>query len=69
MVTNTNELHHLLTPQDLADLIRRPIKAIYQMNHRGQIPGAVKLGAKLLFKRDTVLDWINQCEESNEGKQ
>lgn len=32
--------------------------SIYQMSYRKQIPGAVKLGGKLMFETRAVLAWI-----------
>ena len=32
--------------------------SIYQMSSNKQIPGATKIGNKLMFETQTVLDWI-----------
>ena len=33
--------------------------SLYQMHSRGQIPGALKVGGKLLFDTETLRNWIN----------
>ncbi len=50
----------LLTPAEVADLLRTTRKAVYAMTERGQLPGATRIGRRLLFRRDTLLDWLDQ---------
>ena len=50
----------LLTPTEVADLLRTTRPAIYAMSERGQLPGATRIGRRLLFRRDTLLDWLDQ---------
>ena len=33
--------------------------SIYQMHSKGRIPGAVKVGGKLLFDTKTLRDWVD----------
>ena len=35
------------------------MNSLYQMHSRGQIPGALKVGGKLLFDTETLRNWIN----------
>ena len=45
----------------VADLMRetgRARQTVYQMHSAGQIPGAVKIGGKLMFKTAEILPWI-----------
>jgi len=32
--------------------------SLYQMHSRGQVPGAKKMGSKLLFETAVLLEWI-----------
>lgn len=33
--------------------------SLYQMHSKGRIPGAVKVGGKLLFDTKTLRDWVD----------
>jgi excisionase family DNA binding protein len=49
-----------LTPPEMAELLRTTPAAIYVMKARGQLPGVVKVGRRVLFHRQTVLDWLDR---------
>jgi excisionase family DNA binding protein len=49
----------LLTPNEVADFLRTSRKAIYSME-RGQLPGIVRIGRRLLVREDALLDWLRQ---------
>lgn len=48
-----------LTTQELADLLRRPIGSIRQMNYRGTGPARIKAGRACLYAREDVISWLN----------
>ena len=50
----------LLTVAETADLLRTSPKAVYAMVSRGQLPGVRRIGRRLLFRRDALLDWLDQ---------
>jgi excisionase family DNA binding protein len=50
----------LLTPPEVADVLRTTRKAIYSKVDRGQLPGVTKVGRRLYFRRDLMLDWLSQ---------
>ena len=50
----------LLTPVEVADLLRTTKKAIYSMVERGQLPGIVRIGRRVLVREDALLDWLRQ---------
>ena len=50
----------LLTPNEVAALLRTSRKAIYSMVERGQLPGIVRIGRRLLVREDALLDWLRQ---------
>jgi len=52
------ELSRFLTPQQLSELIGWKLTTVYQNRHNGFIPGAKKIGGKLLFDTKTILEWI-----------
>lgn len=45
-----SENHELLTVDEAAELLRTTRKAVYAAAERGQLPGVVKLGRRLLFR-------------------
>jgi excisionase family DNA binding protein len=50
----------LLTPSEVAELLRTTRKAIYSMVERGQLPGIVRIGRRVLVREDALLDWLRQ---------
>ena len=59
-MTGSNGLPVLLTADETAELLRTTRKAIYVMAERGQLPGVTRIGRRLLVRRDSLLDWLNQ---------
>ena len=50
----------LLTVAETAALFRTSRKAVYAMVERGQLPGVIRIGRRLLFRRDALVDWLDQ---------
>ena len=50
----------LLTPDEVADFLRTTKSAVYAMAERGQLPGQARIGRRLLFRRDALVDWLGQ---------
>ena len=48
----------LLTAADMAALLRTTRKAVYAQSERGQLPGVVRIGRRLLFRRADVHRWL-----------
>ncbi len=59
-MTGSNGLPVLLTADETADLLRTSRKAVYVMAERGQLPGVTRIGRRLLVRRDTLVDWLDQ---------
>jgi excisionase family DNA binding protein len=53
------DLPHLLMVEEVAGLLRTSRKAIYASAAAGLIPGVVRPGRRLLFRRDAVLGWLD----------
>jgi predicted DNA-binding transcriptional regulator AlpA len=47
-----------LNPVQLSELTGWKLSTVYQNHHNGMIPGARKVGARLLFEREIILQWI-----------
>jgi len=50
----------LLTTVEVADLLRTTKKAVYAMVERGQLPGVVRVGRRVLFREEALVDWLGQ---------
>ena len=50
----------LLTVAETAALLRTSRKAVYAMVERGQLPGVIRIGRRLLVRRDALVDWLDQ---------
>ena len=54
------ELPFLLRVEDVADVLRTSRKAIYAMAERGTLPGVLRIGRRLLVRRDDLLLWLEE---------
>ena len=61
MITSERDkLPTFLTADEVAELLRTTRKAIYAMLERGLLPGVTRIGRRLLFRRDVLLEWLRQ---------
>ena len=58
--TGRHELPVLMDANDVAHLLRTTRKAVYAMAERGLLPGVLRIGRRLLFRQEAVLDWLRQ---------
>ena len=56
----TTSLPLLLTADETADLLRTSRKGVYAMTERRQLPGVTRIGRRVLYRRDALLDWLDQ---------
>lgn len=54
------ELPKYLSPAQLSDLTNWKLSTVYQNRYNGLIPGAKKMGGKLLFETEVILAWIEE---------
>ena len=57
----------LLTVAETAALLRTSRKAVYAMVDRGRLPGVIRIGRRLLFRRDALVDWLDESCASLPG--
>ena len=57
----------LLTIDDVAAVLRTSRKAVYAMAERGQLPGVVRIGRRLLVSRDDLLSWLDERRAASPG--
>jgi len=62
-------LPSLLTPDEVAALLRTSKKAIYAMIERAQLPGVVRLGRRVLVREADLLEWLRQNTHAIAGKE
>lgn len=62
-MSSPKDLPLLLTADDLAGLLRTTRTAVYALVERGQVQGVVRIGRRMLFRRDEVLTWLGLTEE------
>lgn len=55
-----SELPKYLSPTRLSELTNWKLSTVYQNHHNGLIPGARKMGGRLLFETTTILSWIEE---------
>ncbi len=55
----------LLTVDEVAEVLRTTRKAIYAMAERQLLPGVVRIGRRLLVRRDDLLDWLRESRASS----
>ena len=48
----------VMTPDEVAALLRLNRKTIYDLIRRGELPGARRFGRSIRVSRDAVLDWL-----------
>ena len=65
---NVDQLPDMLTADEVAELLRVNRKTVYEAAKRGDIPGTIRLGRVLRFRRDEVLGWTGQGRAVPEGK-
>ncbi|MET8521516.1 helix-turn-helix domain-containing protein [Nocardioides sp. NPDC004968] len=49
----------LLSPQDLAAYLGKPIQSIYAMNHRGSAPRRIRVGRDIRYRLSDVEAWLS----------
>lgn len=54
------ELPKYLSPTMLSELTNWKLSTVYQNHHNGLIPGARKMGGRLLFETNVILSWIEE---------
>lgn len=50
----------LLTPSEVAIVLRTSRKAVYAMIERLKLPGVVRIGRRVLIREAALLDWLGQ---------
>ena len=62
---SSTRLPHLLTTSEVSDVLRQSQKATYAMIARGQLPGIVRIGRRVLVREDELLNWLDRSRTSS----
>jgi excisionase family DNA binding protein len=63
------DLPYFLTAKETAELLRTTREAVYAMAARGQLPGIVRIGRRLLIRRADLLEWLEQSRAPSPSKE
>ena len=55
-----NEFIKLLTPREVAQMLRISVKTVYSWVNCGKIPYFKLAGSVIRFKEDDIIRWINE---------
>lgn len=58
----------LLLVGEVADLLRTSRKAVYSMIDRGQLPGVLRIGRRVLVRQIDLLEWLRQKSAPSLGR-
>ena len=58
--TDAGLLPLLLTTDEVASLLRTSRKAVYCMAERGQLPGKMRIGRRVLWRSRPLLDYLDR---------
>jgi excisionase family DNA binding protein len=54
-----------MTPEEVAMLLRVPLSTLYGWRYKGVGPSGTRVGRHLRYRRDAVMEWLRQQEESD----
>ena len=63
-----NDIHDLMTPDQVAKKLNLAKSTVYAMAHRGLIP-AVKIGKSLRIRPESLVKFLEQQEKKSYGKE
>jgi excisionase family DNA binding protein len=65
-MTGPDVLPRLLTADEAAELLRTSRRGIYSLAQAARLPGAVRIGRRLLVRRDELLTWLGLDDEETD---
>ena len=63
MVQRANVERQLLSIKEVAEMVGFSPATIYRRLSEGEFPRPVKVGNKTLWKRQSILDWVDELPE------
>lgn len=60
------DIPKLLTVNEVAELVRTPESTLRYWRHVGRGPRSGKVGGRVMYREQDVIDWINQAFEEGD---
>ena len=51
---------HLMTVDEVAEMLRTTRKAVYALIYKGALPGVIRLSRRLLIDRGDLVEWLDR---------
>jgi predicted DNA-binding transcriptional regulator AlpA len=64
-VSAPSSVPNLLTLQEVAEMLRKTPAQLRWMRHSGTGPRSAKIGGRVMYREQDVIDWINQAFEES----
>lgn len=61
-MSRTNNFENVLyTPEEISNILKISIKAVYGRVSRNKIPGVIRLGRSIRINANVFNQWLNHC--------
>ena len=64
----TNPLDEYLTKSELASILRKSTRTLDRWDLTGDGPPKVQIGRTVLYRTESVSEWLHSCERRRVGK-
>jgi predicted DNA-binding transcriptional regulator AlpA len=64
---NTIAAINLLTVDEVAEMLRKSPAQLRWMRHNGSGPRSAKLGGRVMYREQDVIDWVNAAFDIEEA--
>ena len=68
MLQSTNPLDEYLTKSELATILRKSTRTLDRCDLTGDGPPKVQIGRTVLYRRESVAEWLRSCERRRTRK-
>ena len=68
MLQSTNPLDEYLTKNELATILRKSTRTLDRWDLTGDGPPKVQIGRTVLYRRESISEWLRSCEHRRAGK-
>ena len=67
LTEHKKEYPELVSVEVASEITGYKKNSLYQMKHNGRIPGARKIGGKLMFESAALIEWVRSGATPNNG--
>ena len=68
MLQSNNPLDEYLTKSELATILRKSTRTLDRWDLTGDGPPKVQIGRTVLYRRESISEWLRSCERCRAGK-